>query len=54
MIVLVLVTGGWLGWLIRSTTIQRAAVAAIERGGGYVAYDWEYLKRGSPTLVWSI
>jgi hypothetical protein len=43
MIVLVLVTGGWLGWWIRSATIQRAAVAAIERGGGYVAYNWEYL-----------
>ena len=34
MMVLVLVVGGWLGWLIRSAKIQHEAVAAIQRGGG--------------------
>ena len=32
MIVVVLLVGGWLGWVVRSTRIQREAVAAIERG----------------------
>ena len=34
MIVVVLVIGGWLGWLVRSARIQREAVAAIEEAGG--------------------
>jgi hypothetical protein len=42
MIVLVLVIAGWLGWLVRSARIQREAVAAIERFGGRVSYDWEW------------
>ena len=42
MIVLVLVTGGWLGWVVRSARIQREAVAAIEKAGGSVDYDWEW------------
>ncbi len=42
MIVLVLVIGGWLGWIVRSARIQREAVAAIENAGGRVAYDWEW------------
>ena len=44
MIVLVLVIGGWLGWLVRSARIQREAVAAIERAGGSVEYDWRWKK----------
>jgi hypothetical protein len=41
-IVLVLVIGGWLGWVVRSARIQREAVAAIETDGrGGVAYDWD-------------
>jgi internalin A len=42
LIVLVLVIGAGLGWLVRSAHIQRDAVAAIERAGGNVAYDWEW------------
>jgi hypothetical protein len=38
----VLILGGWLGWLVRRARIQREVVAAIERGGGAVGYDWEY------------
>ena len=34
MIVLVLVIGGWLGWIVRSARIQREAVAAIEKSAG--------------------
>jgi internalin A len=45
MIVLVLVIGVWLGWIVHSARVQRQAVAAIERAGGKVAYDWEYVHR---------
>jgi Leucine Rich repeat len=41
LIVVVLVVGGWLGWIVRGARIQREAVAAITRAGGRVAYDWE-------------
>jgi internalin A len=40
MIVVVLLMGGWLGWIVRSARIQREAVAAIESAGGHVWYDW--------------
>ena len=42
LIVVVLIIGGCLGWLVRGARIQRDAVAAIERGGGHVEYDWEW------------
>ena len=42
LVVLVLVIGGWLGWIVRSARIQREAVAAIEKAGGRVKYDWEW------------
>ncbi len=42
LIILVLVIGAWLGWLVRSARIQREAVAAIAKAGGYVKYDWEW------------
>ena len=41
MIVVVLLVGGWLGWIVRSARIQREAVAAINDAGGGVSYDWE-------------
>jgi len=41
LIVLVLVTGAWLGWVTRSARIQREAVDAIESDRGMVFYDWE-------------
>ena len=46
MIVIVLVIGVSLGWLVRCARIQREAVAAIEKSGGWVMYDCE-LKDGS-------
>jgi hypothetical protein len=45
LIVLVLVIGGWLGWMVRSANVQREAITMIKRAGGLVQYDWE-LYRG--------
>ena len=45
MMVLVLVIGigsGWLARGIRSAQIQRDAVVAIQKAGGFVLYDWEW------------
>ena len=42
MIVIVLVVGGWLGWLVRGVRIQRDAVTAITKTGGSLKYDWEW------------
>ena len=39
---LILLVGAWLGSLVRSAHIQRDAVAAIERVGGTVHYDWQW------------
>jgi hypothetical protein len=50
LIVLVLVIGAGLGWVVRSARIQREAVAAIEKVGGGVIYDWEW-KNGD--YIWS-
>jgi hypothetical protein len=44
---IVLVFGGWLGWLVRTAHIQRHAVAAIRKAGGWVTYDWAW-KDGQP------
>jgi Leucine rich repeat len=41
LIVVVLVVGAEMGWLVRSSGIQREAVAAIEQAGGRAAYNWE-------------
>ena len=41
LLVLVLLTGGWMGWLVQSARTQRAAVAAIQRSDGYVEYEWD-------------
>jgi hypothetical protein len=39
LIVLVLVIGGWLGWIVRSARIQHNAVASIKRAGGTILYE---------------
>jgi hypothetical protein len=41
LILVVLLVGGWLGWIVRSARMQREAVAAITDAGGKVLYDWE-------------
>ena len=39
LIVVVLVVGGWLGWIVRSARIQREAIAGIKEDGGSTYYD---------------
>ena len=39
--VLVVAIGGWTGWILYTARVQNDAVAAIERAGGVVGYDWE-------------
>ena len=41
-LLLVLVLGSWLGWMARGVRVQREAVAAIERAGGWSAHEWEW------------
>ena len=42
LMVLVLVFGAGLGWWARSARLQRQAVLAIKRAGGFVSYDYEF------------
>jgi Leucine Rich repeat len=42
LIILVLVIGGWLGWIVNSARVQHDAVVAIQRAGGFVQYDWQW------------
>jgi hypothetical protein len=42
LIVLNLAIGVWLGWIVRCAHIQHDAVAAIQKAGGSVRYDWEW------------
>src|SRR5690242_803936 len=41
LIALVLLVGGWLGWIGHEARVQRQAVTAIERAVGSVQYDRE-------------
>src|SRR5262245_58642988 len=42
LMVLVLITGGGLGWMLHRARVQRDAVAVLQRAGGQVTYDWEW------------
>jgi internalin A len=42
LILLVLAIGVGLGWMVQSARNQHDAVAAIEKAGGSVSYDWEW------------
>jgi hypothetical protein len=46
LMVVVVVLAVALGWFVRRARVQREAVAAIERSGGQVRYDWEVLSTG--------
>ncbi len=48
-IVGILILGGCLGWLARGARTQREAVAAIEKAGGWVRYNWQQEGRNSLT-----
>ena len=41
LIALVLIVGGWLGWMVRNAQVQRDAVASIRRSGGRVWFAWQ-------------
>jgi internalin A len=42
MIALISIIGCGLGWVVHRAHVQRDAVAAIRRAGGYVRYDWMF------------
>jgi hypothetical protein len=42
LVVAVLVLGGGFGWVVNRARVQREAVAAIERAGGSVKYEWDF------------
>ncbi len=48
---LILVVGGVLGWQARRASLQRRSVAAIERLGGAVGYDWQVGDMMLPSFV---
>jgi hypothetical protein len=39
----VMVIGAWLGWLVNKARRQQAAVTAVQRFGGFVHYEWEFV-----------
>ena len=41
LMVVVLVIGGWLGWMVHQARVQRDAVAAVRKLQGTALYDWE-------------
>jgi hypothetical protein len=53
MMLLILIVGGVMGWKARRASLQRRAVARIERVQGDVTYDWHrknpFLTPGGPT-----
>jgi hypothetical protein len=48
LMLLIVVVAGWLGWICHRARVQREAVAAIERAGGQVWFNWQ-LKNGVVT-----
>jgi hypothetical protein len=49
LMLLVMVIAVWLGWLVNKAHRQRAAVTAVQRFGGFVHYDWEFVNGQSNT-----
>ena len=43
MMLVILVLGLWLGWRVNKAREQREAVAAVQRYGGWVHYDYEFV-----------
>jgi internalin A len=44
LIALVLIVGGWLGWIVHRARIQREAIVAIEKAHGQIVYNWQLSK----------
>ena len=42
LLVFVLLVGAWLGSIVHNARVQREAVAAIQKVGGKVCYNWEW------------
>ncbi len=42
-LLLVLAIALWLGWIVHKARQQREAVAALQKFGGFVHYDWEFV-----------
>jgi hypothetical protein len=43
LLLLVLVIALWLGWIVQKARQQREAVAALQKFGGFVHYNWEFV-----------
>src|SRR4051812_26930283 len=41
--VIILVTGMWMGYRVNEAKKQKEAVAAVKKYGGWVHYDWEFV-----------
>src|SRR5262245_4332332 len=52
LMVVVLITGGVLGWVIHRARVQREAVAAIRQAGGSVSYHDQSMPRSSGNDWW--
>ena len=42
LMILILVSGVWLGWIVHRAQVQHDAVAAIQKAAGVAFYDWEW------------
>ena len=58
MMLVILVFGLWLGWRVNKAREQREAVAAVQKYGGWVHYDYEFVNgkvasgRNPPAPCW--
>ncbi len=43
LLLVVLLIALWLGWVVTKARQQRASVAALQKFGGFVHYDWEFV-----------
>ena len=43
LLLLILAIALWLGWIVNKARQQREAVAALQKFGGFVHYDWEFV-----------
>ena len=45
LLLLIVAIALWLGWIASKARQQREAVAALQKFGGFVHYDWEFVER---------
>lgn len=57
LLLLVVAIAVWLGWIVHKARQQRATVAALQKFGGFVHYDWEFVdgpvKVPQGNLLWT-